>query len=76
MAGCLDYTIETEQSLFGQIWTANDQCKLRLGPSASFCHEYSNQICSALYCRRSLSSKTCEALTPAADGTTCGNRKV
>lgn len=76
MAGCLSYTLESEQTLVGQIWNANEQCKLKLGPSASFCHQYSSQICSVLYCRESLSSKTCVATSPAANGTVCDNKKV
>ncbi|RNA03308.1 A disintegrin and metallo ase with thrombospondin motifs 17 isoform X1 [Brachionus plicatilis] len=75
MAGCLSYSLETEQNMFGQFWNANEQCKLIFGPSASFCHEYSSQICSALYCRQSVSSKTCMAYSPAANGTVCGFRK-
>ena len=63
-------------SLAGQIWDADQQCKLRYGPKASFCHSYSSLLCTSLYCRESLSSKTCIASAPAAEGTTCGYRRV
>ncbi|CAF0750863.1 unnamed protein product [Brachionus calyciflorus] len=60
----------------GQVWDADQQCKLRLGPQASFCQIYYNEMCSTLYCRESLSSRTCIPTTAAGEGTVCGYKSA
>ena len=62
----------------GQWWTADDQCKMIYGSSASFCVSQSNLVCSALPCRTTNTDNTCVYTYgyAAADGTTCSSGNV
>ncbi|CAF0761292.1 unnamed protein product [Brachionus calyciflorus] len=81
---CLLKSIEgirgsSENLNLSQKWSADDQCKLRYGRSASLCEEYSSQMCSTLICRKNSSTSICiENIEqhPASDGTICGENKI
>lgn len=64
-----------EDRLPGQAFTADDQCKMIFGSTASFCIFNSNIMCQSLACRKSDTETSCSFVfgVGAAEGTTCGS---
>lgn len=67
---------QTEYHYPGQIWTADDQCKLVYGLNASFCRDKVDHVCGNLYCRISNMENRCIAIGAAAEGTSCGEARI
>jgi hypothetical protein len=65
-------------TLPGQLWSADEQCKMIYGKTATFCHELSGQMCTSLACRISDTVEQCTFINGigAAIGTTCEYGKI
>ncbi|RMB90803.1 hypothetical protein DUI87_32796 [Hirundo rustica rustica] len=60
----------------GMTYTADEQCQILFGPTASFCQEMQHVICTGLWCKVE-SEKECKTkLDPPMDGTDCDSGKV
>ncbi|KAG8456217.1 hypothetical protein GDO86_002132 [Hymenochirus boettgeri] len=59
----------------GMTYTADEQCQILFGPTASFCLEMQHVICTGLWCKLD-GEKECKTnLDPPMDGTNCGLEK-
>ncbi|NWW75082.1 ATS19 metalloproteinase, partial [Climacteris rufus] len=59
----------------GMTYTADEQCQILFGPTASFCQEMQHVICTGLWCKVE-SEKECKTkLDPPMDGTDCDTGK-
>ncbi|RNA14579.1 flocculation FLO11-like, partial [Brachionus plicatilis] len=62
----------------GLFWTADDQCKMIYGPTATFCHDRNADMCLTLSCRVNSEATECTRTSGlgAAIGTVCDQGKM
>ncbi|XP_054709975.1 A disintegrin and metalloproteinase with thrombospondin motifs 18-like [Uloborus diversus] len=68
--------LQFPNSLPGQLYDADMQCRLQFGGKSKLCEHYprKNEVCRALWCQRN--GRECETkFLPAAEGTSCGQNK-
>ncbi|CAF0774887.1 unnamed protein product [Brachionus calyciflorus] len=54
----------------------DEQCKMLLGRDASFCRAFKDQMCTNLFCRKSLKEPCIEMPDGVQEGTTCDSGKI
>ncbi|XP_044146937.1 A disintegrin and metalloproteinase with thrombospondin motifs 19 [Bufo gargarizans] len=59
----------------GMTYTADEQCQILFGPTASFCQEMQHVICTGLWCKLEGEKECRTRLDPPMDGTECGSEK-
>ncbi|KAM4708921.1 A disintegrin and metalloproteinase with thrombospondin motifs 19 [Discoglossus pictus] len=59
----------------GMTYTADEQCQILFGPTASFCQEMQHVICTGLWCKLEGETECRTKLDPPMDGTECGTEK-
>ncbi|XP_063820326.1 A disintegrin and metalloproteinase with thrombospondin motifs 19 [Pseudophryne corroboree] len=59
----------------GMTYTADEQCQILFGPTASFCQEMQHVICTGLWCKLDGETECRTRLDPPMDGTECGTEK-
>ncbi|XP_026559737.1 A disintegrin and metalloproteinase with thrombospondin motifs 19 [Pseudonaja textilis] len=59
----------------GITYTANEQCQILFGPTASFCQEMQHVICAGLWCKVEGEKECKTKLDPPMDGTDCDTGK-
>ncbi|KAJ6669672.1 hypothetical protein lerEdw1_000221 [Lerista edwardsae] len=60
----------------GMTYTADEQCQILFGPTASFCQEMQHVICTGLWCKVEGEKECKTKLDPPMDGTDCDTGKV
>ncbi|XP_053557622.1 A disintegrin and metalloproteinase with thrombospondin motifs 19 [Bombina bombina] len=59
----------------GMTYTADEQCQILFGPTASFCQEMQHIVCTGLWCKLEGEKECRTKLDPPMDGTECGTEK-
>ncbi|KAM4808198.1 A disintegrin and metalloproteinase with thrombospondin motifs 19 [Rhinophrynus dorsalis] len=59
----------------GMTYTADEQCQILFGPTASFCQEMQHVICTGLWCKLDNEKECKTKLDQPMDGTECGMEK-
>ncbi|XP_072447201.1 LOW QUALITY PROTEIN: A disintegrin and metalloproteinase with thrombospondin motifs 19-like [Chiloscyllium punctatum] len=68
-------SVMLSSKLPGMIYTADEQCQILFGPTASFCKEMQHVICTGLWCKVDGEQECKTKLDPPLDGTECATEK-
>ncbi|XP_067839357.1 A disintegrin and metalloproteinase with thrombospondin motifs 19-like [Heptranchias perlo] len=68
-------SVMLSSKLPGMIYTADEQCQILFGPTASFCKEMQHVICTGLWCKVDGDQECKTKLDPPLDGTECETEK-
>ncbi|XP_055488817.1 A disintegrin and metalloproteinase with thrombospondin motifs 19-like [Leucoraja erinacea] len=68
-------SVMLSSKLPGMIYTADEQCQILFGPTATFCKEMQHVICTGLWCKLEGEQECKTKLDPPLDGTECEREK-